>query len=219
MSSRDLTKGVSKKRRSNQFNQALNIGALAIAKPEVKNFDLVATSTQVLASFGKWVTPILINGIPGGTTRTTRVGGSVSITKIQMRAMLNVTGSLAGPPARVVLVYDKSPNGVLPAITDIWAADDFNSPLNISNSERFMVISDTFVQQYADGSNAISGYAMNIFRKAPSPGYNQKFLNTNTGTIADILAGAVYLIWSPAAGSTATNATLSYYTRIRFTDQ
>lgn len=199
---------------------AMNVGAMALNKPEVKNSDIVSSITQLTAVYGKWTVPVLLNGIAGGTTRTTRVGGSITMTKEQLRCYVNTVGSTAAPPVRVAVVYDKQPPGSLPAVTDIWAADDFNSWLNISNSDRFLIIFDDIIQSSIgiDGTNGVAGIAQSYFKKFPSPGFQQKFLNNNGATIADVTAGAMYIMMATAPGSTATSTTLTYYNRIRFTD-
>jgi len=180
---------------------------------------------QLQAVFGSWTSPVLINAIAGGTTRTQRIGGSVTLTSFLLRGVYTSVGATTAPPVRILVVYDKQPNGALPSITDILAANDTNSPLNISNSDRFHVISDEFLQMVhsQDGTNGVAGYPTkiyrNFFKSEREPGYQMKYLNNNNATIADITTGSCYLMMSSfGPGSTATSTLFTFYSRFRFTD-
>lgn len=199
--------------------QARNLGALAISKPEVKNSDVSSgTLTLNLADSFSLLGPLLINGIAGGTTRTARLGGSLSMTKIQLR--LTCYAASLFPDLRVVIVYDHQPQGALPAVTDIFSADSFNAFMNISNSDRFLVLADEFLKTKNgyDPTSSTNSVAMSMFRKLPKPGLISKYLNSNTGTIADITSGAVYVLLACAATSVNPSLSIRFNSRVRFTD-
>jgi len=114
-------------------------------------------------------------------------------------------------PIRVLVIYDRSPNGVAPLITDILAFDNFVSPMNLNTSDRFLVISDkTFVE-------GINGGTTNLAAKE----YKKMALDTlclgAAGAIADISQGALFIML--AQGSLAAPiGTFSGHFRLRFKD-
>lgn len=218
-----MQKGVVKKRRrSGLAVQARHVGAIASRKPEVKNNDTDSGGVVVSANTWKF---FLLNGIAGGTTRTTRIGGSINITKVQANivAAPQAAGYALGE-TRFVLIYDHNPQGAIPAATDIFSSDSFGAFMNISNSDRFMVLADEYIVEkngtniYTSVAGGLQSLHLSLFRKMPAPGILQKFLNTNGGTIADITSGAIYLGFVTAPGPVATQAQIQYQTRVRFTD-
>lgn len=201
--------------------QARNVGAIASSKPEVKNSD--TDSGGVIVSANTWKF-FLINGIAGGTTRTTRIGGQVNTTKVQANVVAAPSAAgVALGETRFMLIYDHNPQGAVPAATDILSADSFGAFMNISNSDRFMVLADKYIVE-ENGSNplttagALQSIHLSMFRKMPKPGLLQKYLNANGGTIAEITSGAIYLGFCTAPGPAATQAQVQYTTRVRFTD-
>lgn len=55
-------------------------------------------------------------------------------------------------PVRVVIIYDREPTGALPAVLDIFETSSILSNLNLSNSDRFMVLVDSMEGDWANFS-------------------------------------------------------------------
>lgn len=114
----------------------------------------------------------------------------------------------SGCTVRQVVIYDKQANGVAPTPTAVFNTDDHNSPLNLDNRDRFIVLSDVITSPITlGGSYATSGT------------YNRKFNletifnNNGAGDITDINTGSIYLF--VAQSNAAFGVTLGQSTRIR----
>lgn len=145
---------------------------------------------------------VLCNPIAQGVNTNNRVGRRYTMTSFQYRIVFSVATSY-----RVMVVYDRAPNGVAPVVTDILAADSFVSPTNLATADRFIIVSDKIYQPAQDGS------AGNTIAQC----YLKMSLDTNcltaAATIADISTGALWIFMSGVAVSTANISQ-----RLRFTD-
>lgn len=193
------------------YNQALNVGALANnTKPELKNFD---TSAAAGPTANIWVGPDPLGSIPGGTTRTQRVGSVVTLKSLSIRCSWVNSGGDNCP--RMVIVYDKASNGGTPLVTDIFARDSYNTHMNIGNSERFLVIADRLLQKdMGFGGTSGENLATHYFRKFPKPGLIQKYTNSNVGDVSTIRSGMIWILFCVPSSSTA----ITYDVRLRFYD-
>lgn len=203
-----------KRSKSNTQRSALNRTQSLVnpitSKPtaEKKNFDV--NSVLTLPAFNTaWSNVIPLNIIPLGNTSTTRIGRKINIRSLLFRC---ATSSTSGNPenARVLIVYDKQTNGVTPLAADILSnAVDTTSPMNLNNSERFLIIADFLTEQTQSGVE-------NCLHK---PEYRKINLDTmygtNTGTIGDINTGGLFLL---ACGTDSVGTSLVYTNRIRYLD-
>lgn len=177
---------------------------------ERKNIDVTPTAWPT-ATLGWTITPL--NLMAQGTTANQHVGRKVSMKSLLIRSKFTCTDV-----TRVVVVYDKECNGALAATADIFEVDRIISPLNLSNSDRFIVLAD--VTPTGIGKNAMPGYAalggnsffFEIYRKMSLP---MLFNNTTTATITAINYGAILLCTNSEQGAVADELT---YSRIRYTD-
>jgi hypothetical protein len=183
-----------------------NARMMGIEKKFIENVQAVAN----LATAGIF----LVNGVIIGNDFNNRVGREIKMKSLYMRlSAANLVDQES--TLRIMLVYDKQPNGVGPAITDILTSADVNAPNNLNNRERFIVITDKVrtCSTAAQRSFWIKKY---------------KPLNTSTqysgsgATIASIATGAMYLILIPqvtSTGAPSANYSVGYQVRVRFTDQ
>lgn len=148
-----------------------------------------------------------INSLPQGTSGGERIGR-----KIQLRSMLirwNASTSATNASIRILIVYDKQGEGLTaPPITSVLATNNFNSPMAMGTSDRFVVLADQISN--APGQNVLR--ADSFYRKINLP---MQFLNAG-GAIADISSGAIYIMSCVLNGP--TGAGIGYYSRIRYTD-
>lgn len=164
-----------------------------------------------------------LNGLTNGTNSQQRVGQSVRFVNLSLRL------AYAGHATediwyRYMLVHDKSPHGVSPAITTILNADSINSHRNLDYTSRFTVLCDKVLFLPA-GSGAIDGGFTNVFidlaKKAKANSklkskYESNYGLSNTGLIGDVSEGAFYLVQT---SSSATNEPIfSWESRMRFLD-
>lgn len=192
---------------------------------EWKNVDVGIAITNPAGSNIAWQVGTFLNPIAPGNTPTTRVGRKVAINSLLIRwirtgLLLASTGppiifADGGPPFRVIIVYDKQPFGAIPAITEILISADYNSPLNLNNSERFLILHDEqpCIKQGHNSSN-MSG---KIYLKWPKALTNQ-WGGAGSGNIADCSSGAIYCFFGTPNNTTAQNFSFTGYSRIRYTD-
>lgn len=161
----------------------------------------------------------LLNTVAQGAGTSQRIGKRIALKSLQCHGYMfnNTTANVND--AAFLIVYDKRPTGVLPAITDILVSV---SPLafnNDNNSGRFRIlkrVDQTLVgsigNQVGPASAINSDWFLNL------KGLPQVFKAAGTGAIGDIDEGAMYLVTvgGNAAGTTAASFTSAF--RLRYID-
>ena len=103
-------------------------------------------------------------------------------------------------PVRFMIVYDKQTNGVLPALTDLLSAFsgignataraiDVNSPNNLNNRDRFIVLADKRFTLQTGGPS--SRHIKKYKRLNTSVAYKS---GATVGDVTDITSGGLYFI-------------------------
>lgn len=166
----------------------------------------------------------LLNGLTQGTTPNTRVGGRIEVKSISFRANFQSGTSATGvTPLRIKIVYDKQTDGAAPAATDVMSFDSIEAMNNLSNAGRFITLFDKTwdpVVGYGGGASGAGATQNQILEGYVKCALPVKYNAGNAGTVADISAGAIYILaWS--AGNTFGGAGLDAtgYFRFRWTDQ
>jgi len=157
---------------------------------------------------------ILLNGIAQGTTASNRIGRKAVMKTIFLRTTFRLTaGSTGGSPARILCVYDKQANAVAPVATDILAVDQFQSPNNLSNRDRFVTIFDQMTDPISDqGPQAVE---LNLFKKINL----ETMWNAGTDAlIGSITSGSIYLFVAQVNTIAAAAPVMNIYARVRYTD-
>jgi len=162
---------------------------------------------------------ILLNGIAQGTTASTRVGRKLTIKSLLLKYTWNRgAASTGGSPLRILVVYDRQTNATAPAITDILVVDEFTSPNNLSNRDRFITIFDHIAEDVG-GGDVTGGYrycTSGVLYK--SLNLEQMFNTGNAGTVGDITSGSIYLFVAQAGFLATANGNFTMYSRMRYTD-
>lgn len=194
--------------------QAIRTGGWAnpTSSGESKFID-VDTTFNPGAGVRTFVGPALVNGIATGTTASTRIGRKVAIKSLLVRATGSIATATKGGSFRILVVYDKQANAQAPAITDVLLADDFNSPNNLSNRDRFVTIFDQIMGPVdVGGPNQVSD---TYYKKL---NLEQMFNAGTDNTIGSITSGSIY-IFVAQSGAMATNTpSVVMSTRVRYTD-
>ena len=153
-----------------------------------------------------------LNDVAQGTTAITRIGR-----KILMKSIL-VQGILAtntGNNARVLIVYDRQPNGALPAATDVLTSNTIMAVQNLDNRDRFLILADIMpYDQVENISNpsANSGFGYKRYIKCNL----ETIYSGNAGTIADIMSGSLIMMTNCNAGTLTGETGIQ---RVRFVDE
>ena len=196
----------------------------AVARaPEVKFFDVtVANASWPLIATVAGAEPTTafagiteLNDILQGAGAYQRIGQKLTMKSVAFKCSLELGGT---PPVmgngRIMLVYDRQPNGAFPSISDLLSinvstAPIFTSGLNMSKKSRFSILCDKYIDLDTD---ALGTASVVLFRNNINL---ETEYSATAGTIADITTGALFLI----AFGTYTNFAMKNATaRIRFYD-
>jgi len=168
------------------------------------------TSAPLTSSFAT-----AINLLPitlGSSPTANRVGRKIQLRSIGLRYTVSPVAGSNPSQARFVIVYDKATNGSTPIAADVFDINAFNSPLNLNNSERFVVIMDEISDSCQSNSLNMSG---SRFRKVRL----DTVFGGNAGSVADINSGGLFMFIANNSDPTVGVASNVYsYARVRYTD-
>lgn len=208
------------RRMNKQTRYAKQIGALAKRNAvEWKNTDTNA-SLSIASGVAVWSALQVLNNLAQGVNNNQRIGRHVVMTKLTVRWQLqNGGGTQTQAPFRMMVVYDRNPQGVLPSITDILTVDQINGQVQLGNSDRFMILKDWYPMKdqgysaQAGGLDYADKFTLNF-----GSGLQTSFLSTG-GTITDISTGAIYLAFCATNRSISTaGLKLDFIARVRYSD-
>lgn len=185
-------------------------------KTEKKFLDVSFTLSLPFGA-ATWVAPAaaqLLNGLTLGSTASQRIGRRVTFRSIYIRGKLVFGAAVTNScQARYLVVYDKQANAALPATTDILLNDDYLSPNNISNNNRFIIVADKTTAS-VDAAQ-VKNISFKLYRKLM---LETQFNAGNAGTIADITTGSLFIIGAQSGGAGAANPSMQFQVRLRYDD-
>lgn len=157
-------------------------------------------------------TPTSLCLIPQNTTESGRIGRKCTIKSLYIRMYLRLdpatsvadTGSYT-----IAIVLDKQANGAYPAYLDIFGGDNITSALNLSNSQRFVILkrwvgvlnattsSTTTSDNWATSGNTLITYfggyeTFEYYSKLDIP---LEFSST-TGAITELRSNNIFIAWA-----------------------
>lgn len=162
---------------------------------------------------------LLCNGIAQGTAPNQHVGREVNIKSFYWMFEGTMGSTTTGAsPVRLLIVYDKDASGAPPtvatgAVTDICASDSIVTPMNLYNSDRFIVLVDEIIETI--GTAGPQSFMRKGYRKVSLP---MIFNATTTATITAIQTGSIYAVAWQNGGLATANFSALLQTRIRFED-
>lgn len=178
---------------------------------EKKNVDVVNSGILCPANAAFRV-PILCNPIQQGSGPSNRLGRRVTFKSFQIRYTVGRSSGSGPSQVRFLVVYDRQSNAATPTNTDILLIDRFDSPMNLANADRFVVLIDEVSESRQSTSLNISGQR---YVKMALDG----LYTANLGTSADYTQGAIYLLIASNDESAGTDTTpVDCVTRIRYVD-
>lgn len=177
---------------------------------EIKAVDVNITQTMNIPGS---VTFQLLNGIQTGAAFYNRVGARVEGKSLHIRGYIRNIATGIDDVGRVLVVYDRQPNGAFPNITDVIQARDQTgatsnsgvSPVNLDQRDRITILRD--YQVYLPSVTNTAGVLTNgpahqcngnplefsLFIKLKGLITHFKSSSAPT-TIADMNTGAIYLV-------------------------
>lgn len=158
----------------------------------------------------------LLNGMIHGDDINNRIGREVTLKSLEFRyTCYSTVGTGSDQYHRIMLVYDRQANGSPILYTDVLEGTSVNHPRKLENRRRFKILYD---RTHAINSSPESGSRVyrKFYRHLNHP---VVFNNLNSGTIADIQSGALYLVvlGTNVAGNTAGYCNFCF--RLRYQDK
>jgi len=193
---------------------------------EVKGVDTNLTLSPVIATTTTNGSLFTLNLISPGTGSFNRIGKRIHMKSLRLKghfvfsfAPTATTSDQLGNFVRMVVVYDKQVNGVLPIWSDIFGitaqdgteSSTVESPLRYDNMDRFVVMSDELFacnpKLVASGGTTNQSEYVVAFDKF----LNLKNLETTYSgqtspcTIADVATGALYVLFRSFINTAVTS--------------
>lgn len=159
--------------------------------------------------------PTILNACIAGPLATNRIGRKIKMESLFIRWGFNLAAtSVGGSPFRILIVYDKQTNAAAPTITNVLLTDDIDSPMNLSNRDRFVVIMDKLTPPISVASTfAVQGKKF-INLKGLETMYN----TTEGGTVADVTTGGLFLFACQRGTITVASPNFISTVRVKFSD-
>lgn len=228
---------------SQRRNDPMQIISYQQTRPggEIKSIDVVnptngATPVAFTINSTAQLTPL--NIVTSGSSMFNRIGRKISMKSVHLQGYMVNTGNVQanGSFARIIIVYDKQPNGALPNYTDVFT-DQINntggdikisnpsSGINLNNRDRFEIIVDR--RFFLPGTTATGVSAQvaatcdpmhfEIYSKLKNREVHFK-ADSSPGVIGDIATGSLVLITigDKASGSDPWGMDLNI--RLRYSD-
>lgn len=157
--------------------------------------------------------------ISEGTSETERKGKRVRLVSLQIRGVISWGPAAPVNPLYCVLmvVYDRNPQGSMPALTDILSTNWPGSTNNAVNSERFRI-----VMRRAYGVSFTMQIPIPVEEFIDLSGLYTTYGSATNGALTNIREGALYIVAvgnEAAVFPYATAARIDLSTRTRFINE
>lgn len=205
-------------------------------RPEVKMVDNMNGESIITQALNTTGTLNVVNLIRSGSGFNQRIGRRIEMKSLHLTGLIKPTG-VVNPSydmGRILVVYDRQPNGAVPTIAQILLSYDQGSATstnalsftNPDQRERFMILMDERI--------ALPSYATSTGLTGGCDGPNKSFLvnrfinlaglrtqyglDSSVAAIGDIASGALYVLSLGSFASGTAAWTLSCTWRLRYQD-
>jgi len=227
-------RGAASTRNALRYNRIMSTSASYRGRGELKLVDGVTTSASNNAvALNTSTNHTLMNGIAVGANYFNRVGRRIEMQSLHLKGIIDFTGhnTTLIDQARLVVVYDRQPNGALPTTATVLADMDSSgagnstsvfSGVNPDERERFLILADirltlppTTAGQYSAVDPMQNAFQIN--RYIPLRGLKTHYLG-DTDVIGSISTGSLFILGMGqlAAGSEGYQFTGTW--RLRYAD-
>jgi len=196
-------------------SNSMGLNRRGVASRETGFVDL-ASAGYGLSTTG---TITLIATVAQGASVSQRVGKKILWKSLQFRGFINAgdTGTIAD--YAIIIVYDKRPTGVMPAITDVLNTANSLSFNNDANSGRFRILKRIDGVMIGNNLTPDTGCEMvDVSYYLKLRGLPCVYKAAATGAIGDIEEGALYQITVGNIAAGTANPALTGGFRTRFID-
>lgn len=187
-------------------------------RPEIKFIDIDAAGVVFAGSSPQVITNngfvICLNQLAQGLTPSSRIGTSVSVKSCAYRFELDLpplTTNQVPTSGRVMLVWDKQPNGTVPVYSAIFTVASYLSFMNVGNVDRFTILRN---QQFSLSPN---GDQVLFFEGYCKINMQSTWLSTQV-TAGVPQTGSLLLIYIGDQSTAANQPTISGDWRVRYLD-
>lgn len=232
---RSLLRGIAASSMQRSFIPARRIAG------EVKGCDTAISYTNVVATTTTNANIILVNPVQQGAGSWNRVGKKIQMKSLRVKGTVSfritpnaVTGNIAFPDLRMVVIYDKGVSqGAIPNFDTIFGYTDgagteasiVQAPLRYDNMERFIVLRDCVYDGnpgaiITGGTTNLVTQSINVDEYIKMKGLDTVFASTsNPITTGDITNGALYVVFRATAAIASEEATdFAGVARLRYYD-
>lgn len=161
-----------------------------------------------------------------GNTQTTRGSRKVFWIKgitLDYKLVNTSNASTGAQTTRIVVVWDKSPQGANPAWTDVFRSTSLHGLFNYDQSDRFNIVYDRvhILGAKHSANNYVGGGPLAIhvkeFLKIANPKSRVTKYDANVGDVTDIVGGAFFMLTYNTNGA-GSGTTMTGLARLRFVD-
>ncbi len=161
--------------------------------------------------------PTVLNLVSGGTASTNRIGDTMIITSIQLRACMRATATSVNSCYRLMIIYDRQPNKAIASLDDIFVGGAPHGPMDymeLDNRKRFSVVYNSDVFAIGANTNDNDNRVLTFFCKARA----ETVWSDSSGVIGSLTTGSLLLVHISDRSASAEVANMDFQVRIRFTD-
>jgi len=207
---------------------------------ELRGFDTPISLTPIIDTTTTNASSYFLNGTSQGSASWNRIGNKIAMQSLRIRGIIGslllpdgTTGNMQDNYVRMVVVYDKTPSGVLPNWNDIFgdtnnlgttSSSIFDS-LNLLRTKRFRVLKDCNYAINAGASPAAgTGKGQNVSQYfdefVPLKGLETQYTASQSPPtaplIADVSSGGLYVYFRASDNTAITAGFVAGVARLRF---
>lgn len=204
---------------------------------ELRGVDTAIDIDPILATFTTNGSAFCLNLTNQGSASWQRIGNKIAMQSLRIRGILSIlftptatTGATSSVSTRMVVVFDKTPSGVLPDFDDIFgninnegtSSVGVLSSLSLLRTKRFRVLKDYVMSGFPRiglvGTVATQSVEQVFDEFIPLKGLETQYTASNTTpVIADISSGGLYVYFRTETNNASVSSSVSSGTaRLRF---
>lgn len=187
-------------------------------KPELKLYDAdhagVSPPATPAAAITNAGTVVCCNRMVTGTGVQQFTGNQVAVKSVAYRFEVDLPATSANQvmtSGRVMLVWDKQPNGNIAAYTDIFSTASYLSFANVNTRERFVILRNDQISLSPNGQQTV------FLERFVKVNMLTTFTNAQAAPAAPI-TGALLLVYISDQGTPANQPTITGLVRVRYYD-
>lgn len=189
---------------------------VSMINTEAKYWDATSSSNVYAPGTSDYIVN-LTGGLLGGTTDTTRIGNSVLAQNIQVKGYVQWLASAAattGLTRLIFMVWKENAQSNTPTAAKIFEAPGtFHSPYNKDYTDQFVVLKDKVFAHNCPLAQALVQQTIH-FKWFKKLSFHMRWLDAT----ATYTQNHVWMIVRGSGATSANQSTISFYSRMNYTD-